>query len=206
MDPYNNVDLAKRKLSLILLSIFTLLLVLSVVVKTFSLFRSKPKNLKPAASQNLAQNTFAPTLKPPADPKVQLGPFHCPSLLSFCNNGTYKESSVFAKLAANTPLFAAFEGKMELLSGSHPTDKGNETFDLITLTNEAKGLRALYYFHSSEKNHYQQKEVKEGDALANIDGKAINYLGDNSLIFQILLADKDKVNLMILNKNLFKND
>lgn len=115
---------------------------------------------------------------------LQKGPWKCPVSAFLCKeNASYKEKAMFVKFSKKTPLYAVFDGKVEFLSGTHPIDEKNtEKFNLVTLTDENRGLRAFYFFKGETG---ESRQVKEGEIIAVSSGEPIRYRDNSSFVLEI---------------------
>lgn len=139
------------------------------------------------------------------DEGAQAGPFACPSVETFCQTAKYTDSGFGGNLPNGSPLYAAFDGEVEIQTGSFTSDKGSETYSAVLLVNKEKGLQAMYSFQLKGKPEgSQQRQVKEGEEIIKISGEQVKFLKGNSLTFKLFKASPGGMEEVKLTKESFK--
>ncbi len=169
----------RPKLPLIIGGIL-ILLILSGAAYYFFVLQKKPAQPSPVAEQA----DSIPALK-----EKSIG---CPLSEDLCKlNDSVKESSFSATVQEGSSLFAALDGEMQAtpISRSLPGG-GDENLTLLTILNREKKLVAMYYFKGKPTD---TKSVKEGEAVATLNGQPLMSLENKSLVFIVQGLDKTGV-------------
>jgi hypothetical protein len=130
----------------------------------------------------------------PLPSEEQKGPFACPSLPSFCQNGTdiSVDSSYIgfgAKIEKGSPLIAAFDGEVssrQIKIAKSSKDTQTQDITMVLLTNKDKLLRAAYYFVGPLP---ENKTVKRGETIGNTEGEPMPLYQNSSLVFVLTRND-----------------
>ena len=134
-----------------------------------------------------------PTLPPNFDESQQNGPYRCPTSPDLCQRGLdTKDNTLSTKLPINAPMYAAFDGIVEVMPSVHPTADGkSEAFNIALLVNEVRGLQAMYYYKGTI---IPKKTVKPGELIATSNGQPIHFMEDKTFVFRLLkLTDQGSV-------------
>lgn len=125
------------------------------------------------------------------DPKLQAGPYKCPSISEFCQLGKQinKDGLIVgfgATIASGSPVLATFDGHVQSLETTLPKSLGGEKLTVVYLDNAQKYLRTIYYFKgTASKNNVN---VKEGEEIGKT-GEDMNYYDGITLMIQIIKND-----------------
>lgn len=168
--------------------------------------KMQPVIKKPSTGQEKKENIESkPLLIPLADfpADLQKGLFTCPVKSTFCKNKyAFNESSMSATLNNGSPIYAAFDGEVEVFPSFHPlsTNK-NEAFIEIILLSRTRGLMADYYFKGTPT---VPNEAKEGGQIGISNGQPIEFMGNNQFIFKLSKVTASGYQLMNLSMGDFK--
>lgn len=123
------------------------------------------------------------------DPSLQKGPFTCPTVSSVCQDPkNFNDVILSAKVSSGSAIFAAFDGKIEVQPSIYRiSDKETESFQVVTLTNEERGLQAIYTFKA---NNITIKEIKEGQQITILNKNTLKFYNNNSFVFELLKLGK----------------
>ncbi len=151
-----------------------LILIILVAISTY--FVSKKGLRTPTTTHTPASTT---------DQNIPDRSLVCPLHSSFCQGkDLYKESSLSAKLSADTPIYAAFDGLTEGFPITNVDQKGKrEDFTLVSLNRKEPPLQALYYLKGKAP---ERKEVKAGEVIATSNGQPLEFLEGKSFVFVLL--------------------
>lgn len=181
------------------LVLISALVAIVAIILTLVLLFSRQQQKPP--SQTALKPTTTPQPSPlyPPPTKYQKGPFLCPGILEFCQEG----KDVFigktyigfgGKLLPNSPIYASFDGEASssaLTIAASPTSKKVQKITALILTDQANLLRAVYYFTGTAiKNH----PVKQGEVIATANAEPMPLYNQSSLVFVLTrnYAIKDK--------------
>ncbi len=180
---------------LVILSIITLPIVLAIVFGKLNL------------NWPFVQKTPTPTTTtiPGQASKVFL---YCPSVSVFCKSGTPivvggTTLGFGAKLPANTPVLAAFNGKVSISQTTLNPGPSEQTLQTLQLTDLNTNTNAIYYFvGNTESNIANSKDtIKVGTKLGTITQNITSY--NTSLLFQLFVGSPATVPQQALQANSF---
>lgn len=171
--------------------IITILILIIFLPLIFSLYPklsqfSKDKFNSKTSTQTPEKQTVAKSIIEAKryDQNLQKGPFTCPLILSYCQSANYKDNTFSTNVAGGSAVFASFSGLAEGLLSFHPnTDKTQEEYYMIVLTNKQRGLMAYY---SLKGKAVGKKEVKEGEQIATSSGVPIKFKDNKSFVFELV--------------------
>ncbi|OGE25119.1 hypothetical protein A3C26_02165 [Candidatus Daviesbacteria bacterium RIFCSPHIGHO2_02_FULL_39_12] len=175
---------SQRKIPPVIKKLFIILLAVSpVFIIIYALIRPPILPKQPPTTQ--------PSVLPSVKPKIQLP---CPSSAVFCSGAkpVIKDKAFWglgAKLEANTPIYAVFDGEIILRTRSVAAKPNNETFLQIELVNKDKNLKAFYFIKGNPDIKHQ---YKQGEEITKVPKELITTYDNNNLIF-LLTDNRDQI-------------
>lgn len=180
-------------------------LIILTAVATVSLLSQSFKKPAPLPSPTpLSTAIPKPSFPPPT--AYQKGPFKCPSIPQFCQTGqdvSIRNSYVGfgAKLPANTPIYAAFDGEVttkQIDLALQPLMKQpTQQVNLLFLTDKVHSLRAVYYFPGKLPGNQLAEKVLAGQAIATASGETMKLYSESSLVFTLTRNDLNMSSTML---------
>lgn len=176
----------KLKLALIAALVIATPLILSLIISRFGLFGLKrPLPPPPSGQANIPL--------PRADVKSlagQQGPFNCPSIISFCQNGKDilrggKYVGFGGQIATGSAIIASFDGDLSVVTNTLSEEFHKEQFLTVYLDDKDRGLRGIYYYKGQAPS---LDSVKAGQQIGIVQGP-IYFYDNNSLIFALVKND-----------------
>lgn len=184
--------------------IFILIAISVLIIGLTFAIRSYPQNTQKNADQQKTAKVYAQQF---LSPNSNFNPSQqqkllCPLISSFCLNKTnLSDGTLLVKLSQNTPLFAAFDGDLQLLVSFHPTGLQKQQFSTAILSSPDLGLIAYYEFVGSGS---EKRYVKEGEIIATASSQLLPANPSYSLAFQVISVDSTSSARLLLNKTSFK--
>lgn len=192
---------AIKNIHVIFISLILLAFTLVIALILFSTFSGK-KNL-PVSVLKKEKIIYAPkpTLPPGFDTSLQNGPFKCPVSLSFCQKKeNYRPGLLSGNITNNSPIYAAFDGTLQVISIADPKATKSGISRVVVLTNLNRGLKAYYSFKGKP---IVAKEAKEGTIIATSTGEKVSFY-NTSFAFEIVKLGFTNGTKYILEPKLFK--
>lgn len=187
------------QLKLVFIIITVIVLCLASVLALY--FYYKPKPLKQTIiPTDQSKLVFAQklTASESFNPNLQTTLYDCP-IASICQSDiSFKNGSIQTNIAKGTKIYAAFDGNVENMLSSTPT---NEQFKSILLTNLDKGLAGYYYYNGES---VKSGQVLQGEVIATSSGQPIKVFDNHSFILQLIKLGKENNTFAILSNKEFK--
>lgn len=171
-------------LIIVILMAVSIIIIGKLVNKNSSPISKKLTDAKiiPATANNLPSDF---------NPRLQEGPYTCPTLPKYCQDPKYLNFGIRIKDPVNLPIVAAFDGDLITsplrLNSTDPdpassSANGNNNLLYINLVNRKIGLSASYYFYGSPP---KINKISAGQTISTSQGLKMNLFGNNTFIFEL---------------------
>ncbi len=194
------------KFILILIAISVLIIGLAFAIRSYQ--QQNTQKTRKTAIPETDTNVYARQFLSPSsnfNPSLQQK-LLCPLISSFCLNKTnINNGTLLVKLSQSTPLFAAFDGDLQLLVSFHPTGLQKQEFNTAILSSPNLGLIAYYEFMGPGSGPGTgNRKVKEGEIIATASSQLLPANPSYSLSFQVVSVNSTSSTVLPLNNFSFK--